>query len=132
MADRKYRPWLPVTVRKDNDTPLGMLTDLEINKADCVALQALRAGNANEGQQKQALAAILHICGTDDMEFLPDEHGGERETHFKSGKRFVGLQLKKLVSFNLNLLTGETDDGRNHDRRTGKPADGRNADRAKR
>ncbi|MGN6773241.1 MAG: hypothetical protein ACTHJQ_25855 [Rhizobiaceae bacterium] len=104
---RQYRPWLPVGVRQDNETPLNRLNDLEINKADCVALQAMATGTASAEQQKRALAAILHIAGTDDMEFLPDEHGGERDSAFKAGKRHVGLQLRKLVSFPLNVLTGE-------------------------
>lgn len=104
---RPYRPWLPVSVRPDNDTPLNRLNDLEINKADCVALQAVATGTANAEQQKRAISVVLHIAGTDDIEFLPDEHGGERESHFKSGKRHVGLQLRKLVSFPLDVLTGE-------------------------
>lgn len=104
---RSYRPWLPVTVRQDNETPLNRLSHVEINKADCAAIQAVATGNANAGQQIRAMAAIMHVCGTDDLEFLPDEHGGERDSHFKSGMRHVGLQLRKLVSFPLNVLTGE-------------------------
>jgi hypothetical protein len=129
MSERRYRPWLPITVRPDNDPPR---TNLEIRKADCVAIQAVHAGVASPEQQKTALAAIMHICGVNDLEYLPDEHGGERDSAFKSGGRHIGLQLRKLVSFPLNFLTGETHDGREHDRRTGKPADQRNADRAKR
>jgi|SRR5690242_20236674 len=101
---RSYRPWLPLSVRPDNDTPL---LPLELNKADCAAIQAVASGTANDGQQIRAFAAILHVCGTDDLEFLPDEHGGERESHFKSGMRHVGLQLRKLVSYPLDVLTGE-------------------------
>ncbi|RVG88675.1 hypothetical protein [Sinorhizobium meliloti] len=131
MADKRrpYRPWLPVTVRDDNEMPAN---HLEIRKTDCVAIQAIAQGVANEDQQKRGFAAILHICAVNDLEFLPVEHGGERESTFKSGMRHTGMQLRKLVSFPLNLLTGEKNDGRDdHDRRTGKPRDGRNADRAK-
>lgn len=132
MAEKRpYRPWLPVTVRADNELPSN---DLEIRKSDCVAIQALATGTANEDQQKRAWAAILHITGINDLEFLPVEHGGERDSVFKSGKRHVGLQLRKLVSFPLNFLTGENHDrpAERTDRRTGKPADDRNATRAKR
>ena len=104
MAKRPYRAWLPVQVRPDNAQPSN---DLEIRKADCVALQAVAKGVANEEQQVRAFAAIQHICGVNDLEFLPDEHGGERDSAFKSGKRHIGLQLRKLVSFPLDFLTGE-------------------------
>jgi hypothetical protein len=46
--------------------------------------------------------------------------------------RHVGLQLRKLLTHPLDILSGDTNGGRSqHDRSTGKPADGRNADRAK-
>ncbi|KRB51791.1 hypothetical protein ASE04_09680 [Rhizobium sp. Root708] len=106
MAKRAYRPWYPVKVNADNSQPAH---DLEIRKADCVALQAFAAGIATEDQQKRAFAAIQHICGANDLEYLPAEHGGERDSAFKSGKRHIALQLRKLVSFPLDLLTGEKD-----------------------
>ncbi|MGV2099048.1 hypothetical protein [Rhizobium sp. 21-4511-3d] len=128
MAERRYRPWHPVSVRSDNDQPRD---HLEIRKADCVAIQAIASGTASEDQQKRGFAAILHICAISDLEYLPVEFGGERDSAFKGGMRHVGLQLRKLVSHPLNLLTGEANGRREHDRRTGKPADERNADRAK-
>jgi hypothetical protein len=128
MTDRRYRPWCPVTVKPDNEPPA---THLEIRKADCVAIQALSTGKANEDQQKRAWAAILHICAINDLEFLPAEHGGERDSIFKSGMRHVGLQLRKLTSFSVSVLTGDDNDRRDHDRSSGKPADGRNADRSR-
>jgi hypothetical protein len=128
MTKPRYRPWLPVTVGPDTDTPA---THLEIRKSDCAALQAVHAGIANEDQQKRAFAAILHICAVNDLEFLPDEHGGERGSTFKGGMRHVGAQLRKLVSHPLSILTGEANDRRDHDRSGGKPADGRNADRSR-
>ncbi|MDR6818499.1 hypothetical protein J2X76_003676 [Neorhizobium sp. 2083] len=128
MPERKYRPWLPITVRPDNSPPVN---HLEIRKADCVAIQAIATGTASEDQQKRAYAAILHICAINDLEFLPVEHGGERDSTFKSGMRHVGMQIRKLVSFPLDLLTGEKHDRPKHDRRTGKPADERNSDRSR-
>jgi hypothetical protein len=133
MAEREtkraYRPWHPVQVRPDNRAPEN---NLEIRKADCVALQALAAGVASEDQQKRAWAAILFISGLNDMVWMPEELGGERDSTFAAGKQHVGFQLRKLVTFPLNLLTGEKHDGREHDRSSGRPADERNALRAKR
>ena len=126
--ERVYRPWHPVTVRSDNEQPR---TDLEVRKADCVAIQAVANGVANEDQQKRALAAIMHICGVNQMAWMPQEHGGERDTSFAAGKQHVGFQLRKLISHSLSILTGEEDGRVRHDKRTGKPADERNADRAR-
>lgn len=128
MSQKLYRPWHPVTVRPDNEMPRN---DLEIRRTDCVALQALAAGVANEDQQKRALGAILQICGIHQPSWMPAEHGGARESDFAAGKQHVGFQIKKLISHSLSILTGETNDRPVHDRRTGKPADERNADRAK-
>lgn len=128
MSEKHYRPWHPVSVRPDNDQPRS---DLEIRKADCVALQALAAGVANEDQQKRALGAIFHICGMHQMAWMPAEHGGERDSCFAAGKQHVGFQIKKLISHSLSILTGETNERPAHDRSTGKPADDRNAARAK-
>jgi hypothetical protein len=133
VADKRpYRPWLPVTVRADNNMPLN---DLELRKSDCVALQAVAAGVANEDQQKRAFAAILHITGISNLAWMPTEHGGDRDTTFAAGKQHVGLQLRKLTTISLSILTGENDgrrtDGTGSSRRSGKPADGRNTERAR-
>jgi hypothetical protein len=124
----KYRPWHPVKVNPHNN-PVAISS--EIRKCDAIALKAMSEGVANEGQQKMAYAAIMHICGTNDLAWMPDEHGGERDSSFAAGKQFVGHQLRKLVSFSISDLTGENHDGRSHDRRTGKPRDERNSGRAK-
>lgn len=125
----EYRPWRPVTVIENKHRPA---THLQIREADCAALQAVSKGLANEDQQKMAMAAIMHICAINDLEYLPAEHGGERDSSFKSGMRHVGLQLRKLTSHPLSLLVGEDDEQREPHRRTGKPGDDRNADRARR
>lgn len=104
MKKPHYRPWLPVQVRADNELPAN---DLEIRKADCVALQAVATGTASEDQQKRAFAAILHICGIGGLAWMPAEHGGERDTAFAAGKQHVGHQLRKLTTISLSILTGE-------------------------
>ncbi|MFN7089977.1 MAG: hypothetical protein ACK4P4_05445 [Allorhizobium sp.] len=128
MAERRYRPWHPVKVMSGNDQPAS---DLEVRKADCVAIQAVANGVANEDQQKRAIAAILHISGINQMAWMPEEHGGERDTSFAAGKQHVGFQLRKLITHSLSILTGDDNDRPEHDRRTGRPADERNTDRSR-
>lgn len=66
--------------------------------ADTMAIKALFAGNASEGQQKRALKWIIEqACGTYDLSFRPGADG-ERETAFAEGKRHVGLQLVKHIN----------------------------------
>lgn len=75
-------PWSPVTLTKD----------------DARALHALGQGVASDYQQKKALSIIVdRICGYDDMEFRPDDMGGERASTFASGKRFAGKQIQKWI-----------------------------------
>ena len=67
------------------------------------AIKALHAGTANAGQQQRALKWIIEaLCGTYDLSYRPGE-GGERDTSFAEGKRFVGQQIVKQ----LKLTTGE-------------------------
>lgn len=64
--------------------------------ADTMAIKALAAGKANDGQQKRALDWILYsVCGLSDLSFRPGGSDGERATAFAEGKRFVGLQIAK-------------------------------------
>ncbi len=104
---KRFRPWLPVEAQADNKPPTSSLS---IRKCDLAAIQSLSHGVADKNQQQMAWNAILHICGINDADWMPDEHGGDRETSFAAGKRHVGLQLRKLTSFSLNLLTGEQND----------------------
>ncbi|WP_234842777.1 hypothetical protein [Sinorhizobium meliloti] len=96
-----------------------------------MAIQAVSKGVASAEQQQRAIAAILHVCGINNLAWMPEEHGGERDTTFAAGKQHIGLQLRKLMTYSISILTGEKHDGPKHDKRTGKPADDRNADRAK-
>jgi hypothetical protein len=79
-------PWHPV--------------NLEGADADIFALQALANGIANEGQQKRALEFILQkVCEVDRLEFWPGggDYDGRRATDFSGGKRFVGLQIRRVL-----------------------------------
>lgn len=64
------------------------------------ALQGLAAGTATPEQQKAALDWIIRgPCATYDLSYRPE--GG---TEFCEGRRFVGLQLVKLLSINPTIL----------------------------
>lgn len=98
-----WRPWRPLAVTNDATPEPGAL-----NRADVYAIKQVAAGEATPEQQKRAIEVIIgRIACTDDMSFRGDDHGGARETDFSEGKRFVGLQLRKLITVPLDILTGE-------------------------
>ncbi|WP_234895043.1 hypothetical protein [Agrobacterium vitis] len=101
---RPYRPWMPVTVQADNNQPIS---NLSIRKADAIAIKAVAGGHANEEQQRRAWAALLHITGANDLPWMPEEHGGARDTDFAAGKAHVGKQFQKIASVPIEVLTGE-------------------------
>ena len=73
--------------------------------ADAGALQALVRGEAEPHQQKRALDWIIkQAAGTYDLSYRPNSHD---ETQFAEGKRFVGLQIVKLLNLNLGVFKKE-------------------------
>lgn len=90
----KSKPWYPPAWEKHH----------------AMAIKCLAEGNANEHQQKIAFNWILYdLCGTYDLSYRPDS---QRDSDFAEGKRFVGLQLVKLLKIKLDALTKESDNGR--------------------
>ena len=77
---------------------------------DVEAVKAVAAGNASEGQQKRAIAWIVHKAAmTYDEVFVP---GQPDVGHHLTGRRNVGNQILKLVNTPIHLLTkpkGTTD-----------------------
>lgn len=74
--------------------------------ADAYALQALQRGEAEPEQQRRALKFIGEkLCGLYDLEFRPGSTS--RATDFAGGKRFVGLQLVKLLNVDLAKMRQE-------------------------
>jgi hypothetical protein len=68
-----------------------------IDNADIFALQAVAKGKANEGQQQRAWNYITRaLCGTDVMSFWPGGDDGRRASDFAEGKRWVGIQLRRI------------------------------------
>ena len=77
--------------------------------ADVQAIQALAAGNANEGQQKRALTWIIEQASFSyQPSYWPGEDG-RRNTDFAEGRRYVGLQLIKLLHLNISTLRQQDD-----------------------
>ncbi len=69
------------------------------------AIQAVAYGKADEHQQQRAMKYIIEaLCATYDMSFRAVN---PHETSFAEGKRFVGLQLVKLINTNLSRLQGK-------------------------
>jgi hypothetical protein len=65
--------------------------------ADASALQALVKGEADAHQQQRALNWIIYnVAGTYDLEYRSEP----RDHAFSSGRRFVGLQILKLLKIN--------------------------------
>jgi len=87
MADKKtYRSWHPP----------------KWTNAQCVAIQAVAAGVATEGQQVLAMQWIIEqASGYTNLSYSPDS---DRDTCFAEGRRFVGLQLVKLIKIKVGML----------------------------
>ncbi len=65
-----------------------------------LAMKSFVEGKANMGQQQTVWKWIQYVTGVGeftDLSFRPGGADGERETTFAEGKRFVGLQLLKLL-----------------------------------
>ena len=65
-----------------------------------MAFRSFAAGKANDGQQALVWKYIQFVCGVgeyQDLSWRPGGPDGERLTSFAEGKRFVGLQLLKLL-----------------------------------
>jgi len=71
---------------------------LAIEDADIFALQALQQGKANAGQQQRVLALLLDkLCEESRMSFYPGGDDGRRASDFAEGKRWLALQIKRLL-----------------------------------
>lgn len=74
-------------------------------KHHAIAIKALAAGTADEWQQKRAMEWILNtVCDLHGLSFRPEDAGGERWTAFAEGKRYVALQICKMININLSTI----------------------------
>ena len=73
-------------------------------KPDAAAFQALARGDCPPHLQQRALKFLIEdLCGTYDMSFRTED----RSTVFAEGRRFVGLQVVKLLNLNLERLKND-------------------------
>ena len=74
--------------------------------ADAMALKALHEGTADADQQRRALQWIVHAAARiNRTSFDPDS---QRGTDFAEGRRFLGLQIMRLVTTPVEDLKRET------------------------
>lgn len=79
---------------------------------DAAALQALARGDCPPHLQKRALDWIITQAATTyDSTYRNDVDGGDRATAFAEGRRFVGLQIVKLLNIDTNKLQKATTNG---------------------
>jgi hypothetical protein len=80
---------------------------------DVYSFQALQKGEANCDQQKHVLSYIIKsLCGTYDLSYRPTS---DRDTAFAEGKRFVGLQIVKMLNMDIAAIK----QARKHDGNSG-------------
>jgi hypothetical protein len=69
-----------------------------LTKQVVYAAKALWGGSADESQQTLFMKwLIVDLCRTYDMAYRPDHLGGDRDTSFSEGKRFVGNEIEKIL-----------------------------------
>jgi hypothetical protein len=69
------------------------------------AVRAVAQGTASEREQQIAMDWIVQqAAGTYELSYRSDADGGERETAMAEGRRFVGLQIVKLVNMSGALV----------------------------
>ena len=84
--------------------PQGMAAHVppQWEAADVRAIQSLATGEATPEMQKRALHFLINkACLTYDLSYRPTS---DRETTFAEGRRFVGLQIVKLLNINLAAI----------------------------
>ena len=90
----------PARPKSQPDRPWQMPS---IKDADIFALQAVAKGAANNMQQQRAYEYVVRtLCETDRMTFWPGGEDGRRATDFAEGKRWVGLQLRRIEKMRPN------------------------------
>lgn len=73
--------------------------------ADITAIQQLEHGEASPEMQKRALAWIVNeVCKTYDLSYRP---GDTHETTFAEGRRFVGLEIVKMLKLDPSKVRRE-------------------------
>lgn len=101
-------------MRPDPSRPFFVIPDGSWDGPTVAALKAMGKGTARPDQQIAALNFIIEtLAGTYDLSFRPDDKGGERDSAFAEGRRFVGLQLRRVIASSFKALTGKETTGEN-------------------
>jgi uncharacterized protein YycO len=79
-------------------------TPAEYSADDVAAIQALVAGVANEGQQRTAVAWIITKAGAAYDQSYFSGPGGDRDTAFAEGRRFVANSILKLSKLPVDVV----------------------------
>lgn len=88
-----------MTKTRRNGPPREPWVPPQYDEYDIGTIKALNAGRASEGQQRHAMRLLVEkIAGTYDLSFRPGATEGQRATDFAEGRRFVGLQLVRLIN----------------------------------
>ena len=89
------------------------LTDAKGNAHPALgAIKAMAKGTARPDQQMTALNFIIDdLARAYDTSYRPDEAGGALDTAFAEGRRFVGLQVRRIIMRPLEELTGKRQKG---------------------
>ena len=75
---------------------------VEYTEKEIRYIQALARGDAAPETQRAALDWIINsVCATYDLSYRPTS---DRDTTFAEGRRFVGLQLVKMIKLNIASL----------------------------
>jgi len=101
MAEQPSKPKPQPAPRVTPRTPSSWLP-VPWDVADAAALQALGRGDADGDQQRRALRWILvDACGVDEPSYCP---GAQDDTIHHEGRRWVGIQIRKLMNIALSRL----------------------------
>jgi hypothetical protein len=77
----------------------------EYDLQDIYAIKALHKGEADASQQARALDWIIkNAAASNELSFRSDQDGGERETAFAEGRKFVGMQILKMINLPPKLV----------------------------
>jgi hypothetical protein len=79
----------------------------DYNKREAYALRAIEKGEATADQQMLALNWIVNCANTYDLSYRPDS---TEATAFAEGRRFVGLQIVKILKLNPGKLKENAND----------------------
>ena len=100
--------------KPDLTRAFAVIPDKEWPSPIVAALKAMGRGEARPDQQITAMNFIIeNLAGTYDLSFRPDDKGGERDTAFAEGRKYVGLQLRRVIAQPFETLTGKPTSGEN-------------------